>query len=127
MARDATKADSFAVTDTSLWLVAFASLGSNLAWAAHLNVSYFLVQPVCQTGGTWALHVTSAVLLLIAWSSLATAFSLFRRSGTPFRLGLEGRNGWQGFIGVFGIASGLLLSLAIITQWVPMFFIDPCG
>lgn len=119
------------ITDPMPWrelfVVGFAALGPPLAWGLNLNVSYFLVQPVCQMGGEIALHVSSVVALLIVFAALGTSIGLLARNRVPFRENVEGFDGWKAFVGLYGIASGLLFGLAIITQWIPVFVIDGCG
>lgn len=110
-----------------LWLVVgFAVLGSPIAWGLNLNINYFLVQPVCIMGGKIAMHITSAVLLAVALASVATSIWLLARNRVPFRENAEGFDGWKAFVGLYGIATGLLFSLAIIAQWVPTFMFDAC-
>lgn len=110
-----------------LWfIVGFAVLGSPLAWALNLNIAYFLVQPVCVMGGKVTMHVATAVLLAVALASVATSIWLLARNRVSFRENVEGFDGWKAFVGLYGIASGLLFSLAIIAQWVPTFMFDAC-
>lgn len=106
--------------------VGFALLGPAGAWGLHLNLTYFLVQPVCVMGGEIALHVSGFVSLLIALAAIATSIGLLVSNPVPFRDNVEGLDGWKAFVGLFGIASGAIFSLAIITQWVPVFVIDAC-
>lgn len=106
--------------------VGFALLGPTGAWALHLNLTYFLVQPVCVMGGEIALHVSGFVSLLIAGAALATSIGILAANPVPFSDNAEGFDGWKAFVGLFGIASGLLFILAIITQWAPVFVVDAC-
>lgn len=110
-----------------VWLlVGFAALGSHLAWALHLNLTYFLVQPVCVMGGELLLHVSGGVSLLIVLASLGMASWLLIRNRAPFRENVEGFAGWKAFVGLFGVANGLIFGLTIIAQWWTVFALDPC-
>lgn len=104
-----------------------ALLGPPAVWALHLNVSYFLVQPVCVMGGEIALHIASAVSLGLMLVPLIIAIRLLVSFGAPFRDNIEGRDGWLGFVGLFGVAAVMLFGLGVVYQWVPMFVIDACG
>ena len=110
-----------------LLAVGFAALGPPLAWGLHLNLSYFLVQPVCVMGGEMAMHAGSVGALFIALAALGTSIRMLASNPVPFRENVDGFDGWKAFVGLYGIASGLLFSLAIVTQWVPMFVIEACG
>lgn len=109
-----------------LLTVGFSLLGPAGAWALHLNLTYFLVQPVCVMGGEILLHVSGFVTLLIALSAVATSIRLLVANPVPFGENVEGFDGWKAFVGLFGFAIGALFTLAIITQWTPVFVINAC-
>lgn len=102
-------------------------LGPALVWALHLNVSYFLVQPVCRMGGEPAFHVTSVVSLALVLGAVVVSIRLLRRNRVPFQENVQGYDGWKAFIGLYGIATGMIFGLAIIAAWAPMFVIGPCA
>lgn len=97
--------------------VGIALLGPIAAWAIHLNLTYFLVQPVCVMGGEIALHISGFACLLITLGTIATSAWLLAANPAPFRENVDGFDGWKAFVGLFGIAAGLVFSLAIIAQW----------
>lgn len=106
----------------------FAVGGGVIAWALHLNIMYFLVQPVCRLGGNWTFHVTSVLLLVV---SLAAGWYAWRvwsreRTGGSAPEELDGRGPVLSFLGMFGMAASAVTSLAIVAQWVPVFVIGPC-
>ncbi|MDQ4075805.1 MAG: hypothetical protein M3220_06095 [Chloroflexota bacterium] len=107
--------------------VGIALLGPVAVWALHLNVSYFLVQPVCVMGGQIALHIASVVSVGLVLIPLLTSIRLLRTHGGSFRDNLEGRDDWLAFVGLLGIALSLISGVAVIAQWTPMFVLDPCG
>lgn len=109
------------------WVVVlFAALGSHVAWALHLNLTYFLVQPVCVMGGELLLHASGVISLLIVLASLGTSCWLLVRNRATFRENVEGFDGWKAFIGLFGVANAVIFGLAIIAQWSTVFAVDPC-
>lgn len=104
----------------------FALLGSAGGWALHLNLTYFLVQPVCVMGGEWTLHASGVVSLLIVLASLGVSIGILTENAVPFRENVEGLDGWKAFVGLYGIASAAIFALAIIAQWSTVFVIDAC-
>lgn len=106
--------------------VVFAMLGAPAAWAGHLSVNYFLVQPVCRLGGNSLFHVSGVVFLLIAIGAGLVALWLYRRSRGDAADSVEGNASISGFVAMFGIASAGIFSLAIISQWYPVFVVGPC-
>lgn len=108
--------------------IGFAMLGSAVAWALHLSIMYFLVQPVCRLGGNWTFHTTSLVLLAV---SLLAGWTAWRIRGNEPKANalmaeMEGQGGVLPFLSLFGIAASAVFSLAIIVQWIPVFVIGPC-
>lgn len=96
-------------------------LGSIVTWFVHLNLMYFLVQPVCRLGGNWTFHATSLVLLgitlltgLLGWQMWSSA-----RDGDD---DVASRR----FAGAFGAIAAGMAGLAIVAQWIPVFVIGPC-
>ena len=104
-----------------------ALVGPAIVWALHLNVSYFLVQPVCVMGGEIALHITSVAALGLLLAPLIIAIRFLTTYGAPFRENLEGKEYWLSFVGLFGVLAVALFGIAIIYQWAPMFVLDACG
>jgi hypothetical protein len=107
--------------------VGIALLGPSILWALHLSVSYFLVQPVCVMGGEIALHIVSVAAVLLLLIPLILSVRMLASHGAMFRENLEGRESWLAFVGLFGVLGVLLFGIGIISQWVPMFVLDPCG
>lgn len=108
-------------------LVTFAILGAPAIWISHFNIMYFLVQPICRLGGEFLFHVVSVVALIGIIGAGIAAWRIGRRSSSGFRAALEGEGGWQGFVGVYGMASALLFFYAVIYTWSPVFTnLDTC-
>lgn len=107
-------------------VVFLAILGAPISWMLHFNVMYFLVQPVCRLGGELSFHVASVVTLVAIVISAVAAWRVGRRSDTTFREKLEGRGGWQGFVGAYGVASAAMFAYAVLYSWSRVFVMDAC-
>lgn len=107
-------------------LVAFAILGAPVSWMLHFNVMYFLVQPICRLGGEAWFHVASVVALIVIAASGLAAWRVGGESSASFREKLEGKGGWQGFVGAYGVALALLFIYAVGYSWSRVFVIDAC-
>ena len=107
-------------------LVAFAILGAPVTWMLHFNVMYFLVQPACRFGGNGFFHVASIVAIVLIATSGGMAWRVGRESAESFRGKLEGKGGWQGFVGAYGVALAMLFIYAVGYSWSRVFVIDPC-
>lgn len=103
----------------------FALLGAPLAWAAHLCVMYFLVQPVCRLGGDVWFHITTAVMLIVCIAAGVAAWK-HRPDGAGFRDFVDGEGSWRSFVTLFGLAVSILFAYAIIYQWLPVLTYGAC-
>lgn len=112
-----------------LLVIGWVMLGSIITWFTHLNVMYFLVQPVCRLGGTWTFHVTSVFLLTVTVLTGIQAWRLWRanRNADQESELSERQHSVMAFAGYFGMAGAAVVSLAIVTQWAPVFVIGPCS
>jgi hypothetical protein len=99
-------------------------VGPLVTWFLHLNVMYFLVQPVCLLGGSWTFQVVTVVLLVITVASGLLAWRM-RETPGPDSMPSELQRS-QRFAGSFGAFGAFLASLAIVSQWYPVFVIGPC-
>jgi hypothetical protein len=97
------------------------------AWAISFQTKYMLVPFACQGGNSWLLHLISPIALAFAAMGLLGALRTWRLGG----------RGWPGnehdsaarnrFLGMFGIIFTSGMMLLIVTQWIPVFFLDPCA
>lgn len=106
--------------------VAFAILGAPVSWMLHFNIMYFLVQPICRLGGETWFHIASVVALLAIAASGLAAWRVGGESSAGFRDKLDGKGGWQGFVGAYGVASALLFMYAVGYSWSRVFVMDAC-
>lgn len=110
----------------SVMLTGFAILGAPATWMLHFNIMYFLVQPVCRLGGEMLFHVASVVAIILIVASGFLAWRVGRHSDASLREKLEGKGGWQGFVGAYGVAIAMLFIYAVAYSWSRVFVIDPC-
>lgn len=95
------------------------------AWALDQGLSYALAQHACSTGHFYVLHVTSAVMFVLALTGLLAAW---RQLG-PVRNGREEGGSpvdrsW--FMAWFGILMSAGFALTIIALSVPKIVLSPC-
>lgn len=102
-----------------LW---FATLGSAIAWALHLTLAYPLVGVTCRVGSTLALWLMSAGTLGVSLGSLGVAWYEGRRLSEP-HTPVEHRGR---FMARAGFWLGVLFSITILLETLPVLFIEPC-
>lgn len=107
------------------FVAGYAILGSPVAWFVHFNIMYFLVQPVCRLGGEVWFHVVTGAMLIACIGAGVVAWSQFRNSSSFSEL-VDGVGNWRSFIALFGVASAVLFSYAIIYQWTPVVTFGVC-
>lgn len=96
-----------------------------IAWALNLSVNYGLATLACD--GAWAvgLHLSTLVSIALAAAGGLIAWSLWKRLAA-----ISSQDGTRAARSRFMALSGLLLSvffgLAIVAQWLPTFFLEPC-
>ena len=88
----------------------------------HLSVVYSLTTPSCATQQLVALHVLSALALLVAVGCTAMAATVWRREGEPSTTGGERRL----FVARIATGVGAIASLVIFALWIPPFLLSPC-
>lgn len=103
----------------------FAMLGSAIAWALHLCVMYFLVQPICRNGGEIWFHVATVAALALCGLAAFTAWR-HREPGTSMADILDGRTSWKSFVALFGVVCAAIFAYAIVYQWIPVLTTRVC-
>lgn len=106
-------------------LTGFAMIGAPVAWAIHLNVMYFLVQPVCRLGGEMWFHVITGAMLLTCIASAVVAWR-HRSGGASFEHLVNGEGTWRSFVALFGVTAAALFAYAILYQWFPVLATPAC-
>jgi len=103
------------------WKVAFALLGSALAWLGHLLITYGIGEFSCvQSGELFQfLHLNLRAWLLIIATTLALGASIASTLSSR-RLKMNA-NETIAFCGYFGFFAGILFTLSILAQLFPIF------
>ena len=98
-----------------------------VAAAASFQARYMMVPFVCQSHWTWALHLLSLTALVLSGAGFFAAHHVWRLGGREWprdELGVAPRNR---FLGMVGMLFSALMILLIVSQVVPVFFLDPCA
>lgn len=107
------------------FLTGFAMLGGPVAWAIHLSVMYFLVQPVCRLGGEAWFHVTTGAMLIVCIAAAIAAWK-HRQGDASVTDQVDGSGTWRSFVALFGVASAAIFAYAIVYQWTPVLTYGAC-
>lgn len=105
---DLVRGSSFA-----LW---FAVGGGIVLWMTHLAGSAALAPYACETGRIWTIHVATVVLLVPTVIAGWIGYRFWRHDEEPVR-----------FIGGMAAIVNLANILAIVAEWAPVLFVDPCA
>lgn len=89
---------------------------AGLAWVISFELQYVAVPFACQSRNLWILHLVPLLALGVAGLGLLRSYRAWVLAGveTPR------------FLGMCAILFSSLMMLLIATQWIPVFFVDPC-
>ena len=108
-----------------VWLW-FGVLAAPFAFLMHLEINYALVAQVCESGQRIVLHLVTLLFLLLAASGAFVAWRNWQETGRR----LPGEAGSvlerSRLMAAVGFLMSALFILALIAQWIPQFFLDPC-
>jgi hypothetical protein len=110
------------VNDLLEW---FGILAGPFAWLTQFLVNYALVRWECMNHGRLALHIVSAVSLVVVISGGIVSTIYFSRT-RQFSAASEKLLARRHFMAALGILSSSLYALGIIAQAIPSFMLDPC-
>ena len=107
----------------SLWS---GVLGPPLLWLVHLQVGYMVVPLACHQHQPLIVHgvTVTAIVLVLGLSMLNVVH--WRRSGREWPDSSASVISQDRFLAVTGLAISALIIAALIAQWMPSFFLDPC-
>lgn len=110
----------------NLWWLAFAVLGTEIAWAFHLEASYVLAPSLCDAQLQWLLHLLTLVALLIAGSAFGLAAHDWWKLRGEDEAKMGVREGRDRFLLSTGVFLGALMIFAIIGNELAIIFAG-CG
>lgn len=106
-----------------LW---FGFLGPPVIWAVRFGVSYALVPAACRGGGLpWLQGITLVALAGTAWAGVV-AWRSWRGAGDGRVGDAETAGGRARFMGAVGVLGSVLFFLAIASESLALFMVDPC-
>jgi hypothetical protein len=107
----------------SAWLSLFTG---PVVWAGQMQLSYSLVPWACRTGHILVLHLVSPLgLILIAGGSFL-GWRVYERTRSRWQDDKGGVKPALSFMSTLALTLNALFFVAILAQWIPKFFFDPC-
>jgi hypothetical protein len=106
-----------------LWL---GFLVPPLAFLANLGVAYALVPGSCAGGVSWPLHLTAAVMLIIALGAGWLAWREWARAGREWPSEQAEPTARIRFMAALGSIGAVFFSLLIVAQWLAMVILPQC-
>jgi hypothetical protein len=101
-------------------------VGAPLIFLIHLEVAYLLVPLACDAGTSLVVHGAAVVAIALAAGTGLLALGTWRRRGAEWPDASASPVSRDLFLGVVGGLLSALVVLAIVAQWIPMFFLSPC-
>ncbi len=116
---------SHSVSIRSLW---FGLMAGPVAWSLRLLISYPLVTPACNQGWQLALHLVSALFVLVALAGILVAAHSWRVLRNTDKETVEDWS-WQRrmFMAQLGLLLSSIFTFAILVEWTAAFVISPCA
>jgi hypothetical protein len=108
-----------------VWLWA-GVLAGPIAWALSQQVAYLLATLDCSYGKDLALWPVMALTLLLAAGGALLSWSNWRRAGKEMPDEGGGIISRGRFMAVAGLLLGSFSVLAIVAEWLPIFFYQGC-
>lgn len=106
----------------SLWT---AVLLGPIAWALNLTIGYAMSAFACSGVWTASFHAATFVTLALAAAGARLAWKLWRQTG-EHRATEGSRLERSRFMALAGIGLSAYFGFAILAQWIPTFFYEPC-
>jgi cytochrome c biogenesis factor len=101
-------------------------LGPILLWLMHLEINYLVVPYACRKDAILIVHaVTVAFILAVAGLGLLGLTS-WRRAGREWPDSSASVVSQDRFLATIGLLLSAITIMALVAQWLPTFFVDPC-
>ena len=101
-------------------------VGAPLVFLTHLLIAYALVPVDCRMGASLISHGASVVAILLAAGGGALSLRIWRRDGSEWPDTSASILSRDRFLASVGCLLSALTVVALIAQWIPVFFIAPC-
>jgi hypothetical protein len=101
-------------------------LGPPILWAVRFGVNYALMPLVCAAELTWLPHTITAIALALLAGMGWTAYRFWSGTRGAAPAGTSDLVRRTRFMGLFGMMSAVLFTLAVIAEWLANVMIDPC-
>ena len=98
-----------------------------LVFLIHLQVGYALVPVACRTQSGLLTHGPTALAVLLAGGLAGLSFRSWRRHGSEWPDSSAGVPTRNRFLGALGVMVSALVIVALLAQWLPVWFVDPCS
>lgn len=99
-------------------LLVYVLVAGIVYWAIHIAGMPAITPYVCRSGEVWWLHVLTAATALPTLHAMLPSWRFARRG-----VGVGGVR----FLGAMAVLLNGVSLLAIVVEWVPVFFVDACA
>jgi hypothetical protein len=97
-----------------------------LLWLIHLLVNYIVVPLACRRDASVIVHAITLVAILGAAAMGLFSLAHWRRIGGEWPDESASVVTQDRFLARSGMAMSAMIVAALIAQWLPTFFVDPC-
>ena len=101
-------------------------LAPPLIFLVHLELAYILVPLACETGTLVMAHATMAVAIALVLAAGILALRPIRAHGRRWPDESASLLSRDRFLAILGAFISVFVALALVAQWLPMFFLSPC-
>lgn len=97
-----------------------------VAWALQLQTLYMLAQYVCANGNPLTFHLASIIALILSLLGGFVAWRSWQQTGANEPAKSPGPLPRSRFMAALGVLTGMLFTVVIFAQWLPMLLGVPC-
>ena len=94
---------------------------------ANASIAYALVTPDCSRQSTISLHAVSVVCLLLCVAATWPALANWSRGRAIPPLASDAAASRAHFLAQVGAMTGLLSTLVVLAEWLPVWMLSPCA
>ena len=101
-------------------------VGAPLVFLAHLQIAYMLVPVDCRLETRLFAHSAAVVAIVLAAAAGLLGVRTWRNRGEQWPDTSASIVSRDRFLGAVGTMLAALILVALVAQWIPVFFIGPC-